>query len=159
MILAVIADLHGNSWALRAVPDDIERRKAGHGVNLSDCAYGALDPAGTLGLLMARAVAMIECRALSARFLAYQRQQRAQRLAVTITAMRQAAHALHRQSIYPSQERVMEMIDRPGAAWAPEARAAWRAALVELGYRVYIVYAVKGRRRKDSCNVFPPSCA
>ena len=54
--LAVIADIHGNTWALDAVLADIDRRGADQIVNLGDCAYGSLDPAGTLDRLMARAV-------------------------------------------------------------------------------------------------------
>jgi putative phosphoesterase len=50
--IAVIADIHGNTWALDAVLADIERRKISQIVNLGDCVYGSLDPAGTLERLM-----------------------------------------------------------------------------------------------------------
>lgn len=51
--LAVISDVHGNRWALEAVLEDIGRRGVRDVVNLGDCLYGPLDPAGTADLLMA----------------------------------------------------------------------------------------------------------
>lgn len=48
---AVIADVHGNAWALRAVLDDIARRGLKAIVNLGDNANGPLDPATTVDLL------------------------------------------------------------------------------------------------------------
>jgi putative phosphoesterase len=50
--IAVIADIHGNTWALDAVLADIKRREITRIVNLGDCVYGSLDPAGTLERLM-----------------------------------------------------------------------------------------------------------
>jgi putative phosphoesterase len=50
--IAVIADIHGNTWALDAVLADIARREITQIVNLGDCVYGSLDPAGTLERLM-----------------------------------------------------------------------------------------------------------
>src|SRR6188474_3156105 len=50
--IAVIADIHGNTWALDVVLADIERRGITQIVNLGDCVYGSLDPAGTLERLM-----------------------------------------------------------------------------------------------------------
>lgn len=49
--VAVIADVHGNRWALEAVLEDIERRGARQVLNLGDSLYGPLDPAGTAELL------------------------------------------------------------------------------------------------------------
>ncbi|MBX0331074.1 metallophosphatase family protein [Oscillochloris sp. ZM17-4] len=54
--LALIADIHGNAWALDAVLADIDRRGVRQIINLGDCAYGSLDPAGTLERLMDRAI-------------------------------------------------------------------------------------------------------
>lgn len=51
---AVIADIHGNSWALDAVLADIDRRGITQIINLGDTVYGSLDPAGTAARLMAR---------------------------------------------------------------------------------------------------------
>ncbi len=48
---AVIADIHGNSWALEAVLADIKRRSILRILNLGDCVYGPLDPAGIIGRL------------------------------------------------------------------------------------------------------------
>jgi diadenosine tetraphosphatase ApaH/serine/threonine PP2A family protein phosphatase len=45
--IALIADIHGNTWALDAVLADIERRGIGRIVNLGDSVYGSLDPRGT----------------------------------------------------------------------------------------------------------------
>jgi len=50
--IAIIADIHGNTWALDAVLADIKRREITPIVNLGDCVYGSLDPAGTLERLM-----------------------------------------------------------------------------------------------------------
>jgi putative phosphoesterase len=50
--IAVIADVHGNLWALDAVLADIERRGVERIVNLGDCVYGSLDPGGTAERLM-----------------------------------------------------------------------------------------------------------
>jgi putative phosphoesterase len=50
--IAVIADIHGNTWALDVVLEDIARRGVAQIVNLGDCVYGSLDPAGTLERLM-----------------------------------------------------------------------------------------------------------
>lgn len=54
--LAVLADIHGNRWALDAVLADLDRRGVAQIVNLGDCAYGSLDPVGTLDRLMARRI-------------------------------------------------------------------------------------------------------
>lgn len=50
--IAAIADIHGNTWALDAVLEDIGRRGAERIVNLGDSVYGSLDPAGTAERLM-----------------------------------------------------------------------------------------------------------
>ncbi len=52
--LAIIADIHGNRWALEAVLQDIDRRGIQQIVNLGDHLTGPLDPAGTADLLMER---------------------------------------------------------------------------------------------------------
>jgi predicted phosphodiesterase len=50
--VAVLSDIHGNRWALEAVLDDIHHRGIRAMVNLGDCLYGPLDPAGTAKMLM-----------------------------------------------------------------------------------------------------------
>ena len=50
--LAIIADIHGNSWALDAVLRDIQHKNIQQIVNLGDCLLGPLDPAGTADRLI-----------------------------------------------------------------------------------------------------------
>lgn len=50
--LAVLADVHGNSWALRAVLRDMAERGVEDAINLGDSLYGPLDPGGCADLLM-----------------------------------------------------------------------------------------------------------
>jgi predicted phosphodiesterase len=57
--IAVIADVHGNTWALDAALEDIRRRGIERIVNLGDCVYGSLDPAGTAERLMDARIASI----------------------------------------------------------------------------------------------------
>lgn len=52
--IAVIADVHGNRWALEAVLGDIDRLGVSAIVNLGDVFYGPLDPLGTAELLASR---------------------------------------------------------------------------------------------------------
>jgi predicted phosphodiesterase len=49
---AVIADVHGNRWALEAVLQDMDQRHIRRFINLGDTVYGPLDPGGTADLLM-----------------------------------------------------------------------------------------------------------
>lgn len=46
--VAVVADIHGNSWALDAVLEDLETWAPDQVFNLGDCTYGPLDPEGTM---------------------------------------------------------------------------------------------------------------
>lgn len=57
--IAIIADIHGNRWALEAVLEDIARRHITQIVNLGDSVLGPLDPAGTADLLMGRGISSI----------------------------------------------------------------------------------------------------
>lgn len=50
--IAVISDIHGNSWALEAVLENVKKRGVSKIVNLGDCLYGPLDPSGTADILM-----------------------------------------------------------------------------------------------------------
>src|SRR5262245_58881775 len=50
--IAVIADVHGNTWALDAVLADIARRGVAGIINLGDSVYGCLDPTGAAERLM-----------------------------------------------------------------------------------------------------------
>ena len=49
---AVLADIHGNRWALEAVLDDLAGTEVDATINLGDSLWGVLDPAGTADLLM-----------------------------------------------------------------------------------------------------------
>ncbi|MBX6365177.1 MAG: metallophosphoesterase family protein [Gemmatimonadetes bacterium] len=49
--IAVIADVHGNRWALEAVLEDCARRGIASIVDLGDTVSGPLDPAGTITIL------------------------------------------------------------------------------------------------------------
>ncbi len=51
---AIIADIHGNRWALEAVLQDIEHRSISQIINLGDHLTGPLDPVGTADLLIER---------------------------------------------------------------------------------------------------------
>jgi len=50
--IAVISDIHGNSWALEAVINDIHKRGIKKIINLGDSIYGPLDPIGTINILV-----------------------------------------------------------------------------------------------------------
>ena len=54
--VALIADIHGNTWALDAVLSDIARRGVARIVNLGDSVYGSLDPRGTAERLIAAGI-------------------------------------------------------------------------------------------------------
>ena len=48
---AILSDIHGNTWALKAVLDDIRKKGIRRLINLGDIFYGPLDPYGTAELL------------------------------------------------------------------------------------------------------------
>lgn len=50
---AIIADIHGNIWALETVLEDIERRKVAQMINLGDSLFGPLAPVETADRLIA----------------------------------------------------------------------------------------------------------
>ncbi|OEK09562.1 hypothetical protein A8C32_12730 [Flavivirga aquatica] len=50
--IAIISDIHANSWALKEVLRDIETKKIDTVLNLGDSLYGPLDPKGTFELLL-----------------------------------------------------------------------------------------------------------
>jgi len=57
--VAVIADVHGNRWALEAVLEDIQRRGIQQIINLGDSLLGPLDPAGTADIFIQRHIPSI----------------------------------------------------------------------------------------------------
>jgi len=50
--LAVLSDIHGNSFALEAVLEDLYKRGIKRMVNLGDTLWGPIDPKGTANLLI-----------------------------------------------------------------------------------------------------------
>jgi predicted phosphodiesterase len=58
---AVLADIHGNIWALEAVLADVRRRKIRHHLNLGDAVYGPLEPQAT-ALRLARLRSLVSIR-------------------------------------------------------------------------------------------------
>ncbi len=57
--IAVISDIHGNSWALEAVLNEIDRRGVKCIVNLGDCVYGPLMPARTAEIIISRGISTV----------------------------------------------------------------------------------------------------
>ncbi len=56
MPVALIADVHGNRWALEAVLADVRERAVDAILDLGDSVYGPLDPRDTAELLIAHAI-------------------------------------------------------------------------------------------------------
>ena len=56
---AVLADVHGNVWALEAVLADLRRCGADEVIDLGDVLYGPLDPAGTAELHRGAGIAAV----------------------------------------------------------------------------------------------------
>jgi len=54
MRIAVVSDIHGNSWALDAVLEEMEHVHVDRVLNLGDCFFGPLDPEGTHERLLSR---------------------------------------------------------------------------------------------------------
>ncbi|CAK7030382.1 MAG: hypothetical protein DELT_02759 [Desulfovibrio sp.] len=60
--IAVVSDIHGNSFALKAVLDEITRRKIRRIINCGDMFYGPLDILGTYALLQSYPCEFIHIR-------------------------------------------------------------------------------------------------
>jgi len=52
MKIAVLSDIHGNSWALESVLEDIRQKGVTRIYDLGDSLYGPLDPQGTFELII-----------------------------------------------------------------------------------------------------------
>jgi predicted phosphodiesterase len=50
--IAVISDIHSNSWALEAVISDAKQNSIDTIINLGDSIFGPLDPIGTIDILI-----------------------------------------------------------------------------------------------------------
>jgi len=75
-----------------------------------------------------------ECVLLSQHIKEHRRQWKEQRLAQVQEEVRQAMLALHAQGIYPSQNKVADLLSDPNLLFQPEAKATWRALCRELGW-------------------------
>ncbi|MDL2272625.1 metallophosphatase family protein [Desulfovibrio sp. OttesenSCG-928-I05] len=60
--VAVISDIHGNSFALKAVLREIQRRNINRVINLGDTFYGPLDIPGTYALLESCSISSVHIR-------------------------------------------------------------------------------------------------
>jgi len=74
------------------------------------------------------------CRAISARYLAYQAQKRQERVQREYDEIRQAVLSLHEQGRYPSSRQVKYLLTRHGVLHNPEAYATWKSLVKELGW-------------------------
>ena len=74
------------------------------------------------------------CRAISARYLAYQAQKRQERVQREYDEIRQAVLSLHEQGRYPSSRQVKYFLTRHGVLHNPEAYATWKSLVKELGW-------------------------
>ena len=75
-----------------------------------------------------------ECALLSKQVKEHRRQRKKQRIARVQEEVRQAVLVLHSQGIYPSQNKVADLLSDPNVLFQPEAKAVWRALCRELGW-------------------------
>ncbi len=75
-----------------------------------------------------------ECAWLSQQIKEHRRKRKEQRIAKMQEEVRQATLTLHAQGIYPSQNKVADLLSNPNLLFQPEAKAIWRALCRELGW-------------------------
>jgi transcriptional regulator with XRE-family HTH domain len=75
-----------------------------------------------------------DCALLSKQIKECRRQQKEQRIARIQEEVRQATLTLHAQGVYPSQNKVGDLLSDPNWLFQPEAKATWRALCRELGW-------------------------
>ena len=75
-----------------------------------------------------------QCRAISARYLAYQKERGKQHLQQLCTEVRQKVLIVHQQGKYPSAYRVEALLGVPGLMLHPDVRRVWHDTLRELGW-------------------------
>lgn len=75
-----------------------------------------------------------ECRAISARYMAYQKERGEQRIQQLCAEVRQDVLVVHEQGKYPSAYRVEALLSVPGFMRHPMAMVVWHATLQELGW-------------------------
>jgi transcriptional regulator with XRE-family HTH domain len=73
------------------------------------------------------------CHAISDRYQAYRKKQRDERKQGILDEVRQMTYRVHKQGMYPSQERVRLLLAKPGSIKEPGALAVWHETLRELG--------------------------
>lgn len=76
-----------------------------------------------------------ECALLTKKVQEYRRQRKEQRLAQVQNEIRQATLMIHAQRVYPSQNKVADLLSDPNFLFQPEAKATWRALCRELGWK------------------------
>ena len=76
-----------------------------------------------------------ECALLTKKVQEYRRQRKEQRLAQVQNEIRQATLTIHAQGVYPSQNKVADLLSDPNFLFQPEAKATWRALCRELGWK------------------------
>ena len=75
-----------------------------------------------------------ECIVLTKKVQEYRRQRKEQRLAQLRNEIRQAMLTLHEQGVYPSQNKVADLLSDPNVLIRSDARAIWHALCRELGW-------------------------
>jgi transcriptional regulator with XRE-family HTH domain len=75
-----------------------------------------------------------ECALLSQQIKEHRRRRKEQRIARVQEEIRQATLALHTQGIYPSQNKVADLLSDPNVFFQPEVKEVWRALCRELGW-------------------------
>jgi transcriptional regulator with XRE-family HTH domain len=75
-----------------------------------------------------------ECALLSQQIKEHRRQRKERRLALVQEEVRQATLTIHAQGIYPSQNKVADLLSDPNVLFQPEVKATWRTLCRELGW-------------------------
>lgn len=75
-----------------------------------------------------------ECALLTKQIKERRRQRKEQRIARVQEEVRQATLAIHAQGIYPSQNKVADLLTDHNLLFMPEAKEIWRASCQELGW-------------------------
>jgi len=75
-----------------------------------------------------------ECALLTKQVKELRRQQKEQRIARVQEEVRQATLAIHLQGVYPSLNKVADLLSDPNLLFMPEARSTWRTLCRELGW-------------------------
>ena len=70
--------------------------------------------------------------AISARYRAYRKKQREERKQRILDEVRQTTYQVHKEGLYPSQERVRLRLAKPGSIRELGALAVWHETLAEL---------------------------